>query len=233
MMLETEIVFRISAAFLFGALIGFERQWRHRTAGLRTNTLVSLGSALFVVLSIKITGDTSPSRIASQIVSGIGFLGAGVIMKEGFTVRGLNTAATLWCSAAVGSLCGMGLWEIALMGTSSVIAAHLIMRPIANYLNMRPSNPDYSTTDYTINIVCNKANENDLRLLIVELIKNSKFQLKTLKASPHQQDEYSEIIAGIFIYGKHSQSLENIMSSISANKNIVSVSWEVTDRNDD
>ncbi|MCC5813410.1 MAG: MgtC/SapB family protein [Leptospira sp.] len=98
-----EFLFRLGLAFGLGILIGIERQYRQRLAGLRTNTLVSVGSALFIMLSESITGDASPSCVAAQIVSGIGFLGAGVIMKEGLNVKGLNTAATLWCSAAVGS----------------------------------------------------------------------------------------------------------------------------------
>src|SRR5580704_4199752 len=94
-------------AVLLGGAIGFERQWRQRLAGLRTNTLVSLGAAIFVVFESQFT-DTSPTQVAAQVVTGIGFLGAGVIWKEGVNVRGLNTAATLWCSAAVGLLAGSG-----------------------------------------------------------------------------------------------------------------------------
>lgn len=92
----------LSVAFALGALIGFERQWRQRLAGLRTNTLVALGAAIFMVFSALFPGGQAPTRVAAQVISGIGFLGAGVIFKEGLNVRGLNTAATLWCSAAVG-----------------------------------------------------------------------------------------------------------------------------------
>jgi len=103
-----EIVFRLGIALLFGALIGFERQWRQRMAGLRTNALVSVGAAGFVVFSMTFSADSSPTRVAAQIVSGIGFLGAGVILREGINIRGLNTAATLWCSAMVGTFAGAG-----------------------------------------------------------------------------------------------------------------------------
>jgi len=232
-MIDTEIITRILMAFFLGAIIGTERQWRHRTAGLRTNTLVSLGSALFVILSIKISGDSSPSRIASQIVSGIGFLGAGVIMKEGFTVRGLNTAATLWCSAAVGSLAGMGLWEIAVAGTIAVVGAHLSLRPLANFFNKRPIKPDFSTTYYNIKIICSKNVENHIRVLFIETIKNTKFQIKSLKSSSETPDGLIEICADLFIYGKHTQILENIINQFSTEKEVTTVSWEVVDKNDD
>jgi putative Mg2+ transporter-C (MgtC) family protein len=96
-------------AACLGAAIGLERQWRQRLAGLRTNTLVALGAAIFVTNSRGVSDDEGAARMAAQVVSGIGFLGAGVIFKEGLNVRGLNTAATLWCSAAVGLLAAGGL----------------------------------------------------------------------------------------------------------------------------
>jgi putative Mg2+ transporter-C (MgtC) family protein len=98
----------LAAAVALSSVIGFERQWHNRLAGLRTNTLVALGAATFVVFSDIVPGEGSPTRIAAQVVSGIGFLGAGLIFREGLSVRGLNTAATLWCSAAVGVLAGAG-----------------------------------------------------------------------------------------------------------------------------
>jgi putative Mg2+ transporter-C (MgtC) family protein len=96
------------AAAGLGAAIGFERQWRQRLAGLRTNTLVALGAATFILYSRVVSDEPGAARIASQVVTGVGFLGAGLIFKEGLNVRGLNTAATLWCSAAVGLLRATG-----------------------------------------------------------------------------------------------------------------------------
>ena len=98
----------LGVATLVGASIGFERQWRQRMAGLRTNTLVAIGAASFVIFAGLFPDEGSPTRVAAQVVSGIGFLGAGIIFREGLQVTGLNTAATLWCSAAVGLLAGSG-----------------------------------------------------------------------------------------------------------------------------
>lgn len=126
----------LAAALGFGAAIGLERQWRARMAGLRTNALVAGGAALFVLLSqYGFMGTVSEvqydgSRVAAQIVSGIGFLGAGVIMRDGLSVRGLNTAATLWCSAAVGCLAGTGMFVLAACGTVGVVGANLLLRPL-------------------------------------------------------------------------------------------------------
>ena len=94
-----ELGVRIGVALALGVLIGLERQWHHRLAGLRTNALVATGSAAFVTISALMSEEPSPTRIAAQVASGVGFLGAGVILREGLSVRGLDTAATLWCSA--------------------------------------------------------------------------------------------------------------------------------------
>src|ERR1700761_7002574 len=99
----------LTVAFVLGGVIGFERQWRQRTAGLRTTVLVAVGAAAFAELGMRIHGPDGATRIIADIVSGIGFLGAGVIVKDGTNVRGLNTAATLWCSGAVGAFAGSGL----------------------------------------------------------------------------------------------------------------------------
>src|ERR1700737_5108362 len=102
-----EPIGRLGLALVLGSAIGFERQWHQKMAGLRTNALVALGSCGFVVFSAMV-GQGDPTRIAAQIVTGIGFLGAGIILREGINVHGLNTAATLWCSAMVGTLAGAG-----------------------------------------------------------------------------------------------------------------------------
>ncbi len=105
----------LAVALSCGAVIGSERQVRQRMAGLRTNALVALGAAAFVIFSMLFPTEVSPTRVAAQVVSGIGFLGAGIIFRDGFNVHGLNTAATLWCSAAVGLMAGAGAPLFALM----------------------------------------------------------------------------------------------------------------------
>jgi putative Mg2+ transporter-C (MgtC) family protein len=124
----------LGAAVLLGSLIGLERQWRQRLAGLRTNALVALGAATFVVFeSLFTTGD--PTRVAAQVVTGIGFLGAGIIFREGASIHGLNTAATLWCSAAVGVLAGAGAFKAALIATVFVVIVNLLLRTVVKKIN--------------------------------------------------------------------------------------------------
>src|SRR5258708_32076246 len=104
-----QFALRLWLAIGMGAIVGLERQWRQRMAGTRTNALVSAGAAAFVMCGLLLDNDpTARGRIVSYVVSGVGFLGAGVIFKDGANVRGLNTAATIWCSATIGALSGLG-----------------------------------------------------------------------------------------------------------------------------
>ena len=124
--LEGDLAIRLLLASLFGAAVGFERELHGHPAGMRTHLLVSLGSALFTVLSAHGFGaaedpNVDPTRIAAQIVSGIGFLGAGAILKEGLSIRGLTTAASLWATAAIGLAAGAGEHLLAIVGTGIVL----------------------------------------------------------------------------------------------------------------
>jgi putative Mg2+ transporter-C (MgtC) family protein len=133
-----EFMLRLATGVGCGALIGVERQWRARMAGLRTNALVAAGATLFVLYSAAVGDTGSPTRVASYVVSGIGFLGGGVILRDGASVRGLNTAATLWCSAAVGALAASGRLGLALVGTGAVLTVHLILRPAGRLIDRVP-----------------------------------------------------------------------------------------------
>lgn len=128
----------LTAAFVLGGLVGFERQYRQRTAGLRTNVLVAVGAAIFVDMANRLSGHDGAVRVVAYVVSGIGFLGAGVIMREEGNVRGLNTAATLWGSAAIGACAGADLILEAVVGTLYVLAANTLLRPIVNAVNRQP-----------------------------------------------------------------------------------------------
>ena len=126
----TTFTIRLLVGFLLAVGIGIERQWLKTREVLKINVLVTLGSAMFVMLSIMTPGDSSPTRISAQIVSGVGFLGGGVILREGASVRGINTAATLWCAAAIGTLVGSGFLVQAYLATLVVVGANLLLRPL-------------------------------------------------------------------------------------------------------
>ena len=117
-----EFIFRLLAAMAAGGAVGLERQINNKSAGFRTNTLVAVGASIYVLINVMLTengGD--PTRIIGQIITGIGFLGAGVILHRGINVQGLTTAATIWCSAALGSLAGLGLYIELLISTVLII----------------------------------------------------------------------------------------------------------------
>ena len=126
---------RVLLALVLGSLIGAERQMRQRMAGLRTNALVAAGASLFVTVSEFYPDPQGHARIAAQVVSGIGFLGAGVIMREGLNVRGLNTAATLWCSAAIGVLAGSGFLLEGAIGAVAILSANVLLRGLGQLIN--------------------------------------------------------------------------------------------------
>ncbi len=136
-----EFTLRALVALVAGMLIGFERQWHHKAAGLRTTTLVALGSALYVLLSITITQNNGDAtRIIGQVVTGIGFLCAGVIFREGISVHGLTTSVTIWCSSAIGCLAAAGYFVETLIATSFILLVNIILKPIDFWLTNRNLN---------------------------------------------------------------------------------------------
>src|SRR5262249_30496096 len=149
----------LATALGLSAIIGFERQWRNRLAGLRTNSLVSLGAASFVIFAALVPGEASPTRVATQVVSGIGFLGAGLIFREGLNVRGLNTAATLWCSAAIGVLAGAGYLLYATLATGFVVFVNLLLRPIVTFINRQPLTSTELDMGYLVSVTCRSPDE--------------------------------------------------------------------------
>lgn len=139
-------------ALLLGSLIGAERQWRHRLAGLKTNALVCVGATLFVGATPFFSGEPGSSRIAAQVVTGIGFLGAGVMFRDGITIKGLNTAATLWCAAAVGVLCGSGAWREASAATAVIVLANIVLHRVAVQMDMSMGLSEASNSRYQLRV---------------------------------------------------------------------------------
>ena len=146
---------RISFCFVLSMIIGFERQYRHRMVGLRTNVLVSLGSFLFVAMSFGLSPKHQDiTRIAASVVSGIGFLGAGVILRDGSKIKGLNTAATLWCVSAIGVLTACGMLIEASIGALFVLISNIVLRILS--LGIMNRVKKYQKEKCTIRISCKK-----------------------------------------------------------------------------
>ncbi|HEV3360021.1 MAG TPA: MgtC/SapB family protein [Pseudonocardiaceae bacterium] len=232
-MTTLEMLARIGTGVGLGALIGFERQYRARMAGLRTNALVAVGATLFVLLSahgfggLSGSGAADPTRVAAQIVSGIGFLGAGVIMRDGLNVRGLNTAATLWCAAAVGALAGAGLFEIAAVGTLVVLAANIVLRRMGRAVDRRPQAGEEVTTYYTFLAVARDEAEAHVRALLVQSLSRTDFQLLSVSSTNSPADGLVEVRAELVADNRDDKQMELAVSRLSLEPQVTSVRWDV------
>src|SRR6476620_4492722 len=168
-------------AFVLGTLIGAERQYRQRTAGLRTNVLVAVGAAAFVDLPLPLPGADGSVPVIAYVVCGIGVLGAGVIMKQGMDVRGLNTAATLWASAAVGSCAGADMVAQAVALTVFVIAGNTLLRPLVNAINRIPLDEKASEATYYFKVAVTTEALPDIRDRLVEKLENANYPVADIE----------------------------------------------------
>lgn len=227
--MTVEFILRLLTAFSCGVAIGIERQLRQRTAGLRTITLVTCGACLFVTLGV-LTGNgvAGVTQIAAYVVSGVGFLGGGVIMREKGAIQGINTAATLWCSAAVGVLSGSGHYLPALAGTVVVLLVNTVLRSLSHAINATPvSNADL-IREYQIIVICLAADEIHVRTLLSNSMYAKPLSFQSLTSEDVEQEGAAErikVTATLKLHPKDQAKLEQIASRMSMEKSISSVSW--------
>ena len=217
----------LSVAFVLGTLIGLERQYRQRTAGLRTNVLVAIGAAAFADMGMRLLGPEGATRIISYIVSGIGFLGAGVIMKEGTHIRGLNTAATLWGSAAVGALAGAGMPGEAAILTVFVLAGNTLLRPLVNYINRQPMNELVTEASYRIHVVTPSANAAAARELLYAELERANYPIHEIETLSENNGEV-ELAAMLVPSTADPEELDAVVETLNTSKNIHSAAWTVS-----
>ena len=217
----------LGMATLMGACIGSERQWRHRMAGLRTNTLVAIGAASFVIFEGLFPDDGSPTRVAAQVVSGIGFLGAGIIFREGLHVTGLNTAATLWCSAAVGLLAGSGHPLHAALATSFVVLVNLTLRPLVRLINRQPMTQTETDFHYRVRVVCRNPEEAHVRALLLQSTSNGQLSLRRLESTDLEDSGRVEVTAQLTSLSQSDTVLEQVVGRLSLEQTVSAASWSV------
>ncbi|MDP7701974.1 MULTISPECIES: MgtC/SapB family protein [unclassified Mycobacterium] len=218
-----DFALRLAVGVGCGALIGLERQWRARMAGLRTNALVAAGATLFVLYAAA-TEDSSPTRVASYVVSGIGFLGGGVILREGANVRGLNTAATLWCSAAVGVLAASGHLVFALIATGTVVAIHLLGRPLGRLIDHDNSGDDDEGLEpYQVQVVCRPKSAKYARAQIVQHTRSNDIILRGIHTG--QAEDNVALTAHVLLGGHSAAKLERLVAELSLQPGIYAVHW--------
>jgi putative Mg2+ transporter-C (MgtC) family protein len=221
-------VYRLSFAFLFGAAIGVERQWHQKMAGLRTNVLVSLGAASFVAFSDLASKGVDPTRIAAQVVSGIGFLGAGVIMHQGFSVHGLNTAATLWCSAAIGSLAGAGYLAESAIAAASIVLANSLLRPASDLMNRYLRAPAEGAVCYLVVLRAPEADSTALRSDLLDRAAKAGLSLQELKSAGTGVAGQVEITASLIATRRCDAVLEAIITGLGQRAQVSEAKWQVT-----
>lgn len=229
-----DVSVRIGLGVGLGALIGLERQWRSRNAGLRTAALVSLGAALFVMMGgYTFSGmhEADPTRVAAQVASGIGFLGAGVIMKQGANISGLNTAATLWATAAVGALAGGGMVKEAVIGTVAVVAANIFLRPIGRGLDRLhpPGGEESVAAEYRFEVRCATRAETQIRGLVFDAVSGPDLTLQSIAAVDLPDDQGVRITATVIADERDDRRVERALAEVIKAPDVTAVRWTADD----
>ena len=214
------------AAFVLGTLIGAERQYRQRGGGLRTHVLVSLGAATFVDIGMRLNGHAGATQIIAYVVSGVGFLGAGVIMKQGSNVWGLNTAATLWCSAAVGACAGADLAFEAILLTGFVLAGNTLLRPLVNAINRAPIDQGGTEAIYEVHMRTNADDRDVSREFLRDQLEAANYQLQDIEIVDENDDEI-EFVATLLGTGAVPDELDAIVERLKSNPAVQNASWSL------
>lgn len=226
-LLEQPTFPRLLLALLLGAIIGAERQWRQRAAGMRTNTLVCFGAAAFVDLASTIAGPNSTNVIA-YVVSGVGFLGAGAIMKEGGSITGLNTAATLWCSAAVGACAGAGEMLDAVFVTGLLLGINLVLRPVSRYIDRRALLGTSRPAIYRIVVTSTEGHEHEVRDAVLRTLAGSPLLLREFHTEPVGESEEVFLQAVVESIKPDKATIERVAAAVRAIPGISAADWSET-----
>ncbi len=219
----------MTAAVFCGAVIGMERQARQRMAGVRTNALVALGASSFVIFSQLFPGEPSQTRVAAQIVSGIGFLGAGLIFRDGFRLHGLNTAATLWCSAAVGMMCGAGALDLAGILAAMVLILNIFLRPVVNFLDARLFRGRSDGRSLRLRLICRSDREEDLRALALRMLIQAGYRLVEMDSHPSEDGAGVEVVLLLSSFEGSHEGLEKAVALLAVEPGVSHVDGQVVD----
>jgi putative Mg2+ transporter-C (MgtC) family protein len=201
------------SAFVLGTLIGAERQYRQRSGGLRTNVLVAVGAATFVDIGQHLNGNPGAVQVIAYVVSGVGFLGAGVIMKEGGNVWGLNTAATLWCSAAVGACAGADLAVEAVMLTAFVLAGNTLLRPLVKAINRAPIKESGTEAIYEVRLTVAASSIDEGRELLETKLAEASYPFREIETT-ERDDDTEELVATLVGTEADPQELDEVVAQL-------------------
>jgi putative Mg2+ transporter-C (MgtC) family protein len=220
-----DFLVRLAVAALLGVAIGLERQWRHRPAGLHTSSLISIGAALFALLDTTVNaGDKM--FIVGGVVTGVGFIAGGAILRSGLNVTGLNTAATMWATAAVGALAGFGLWPQAAAGAVAVVGFNLVLQPLADAIDRRSG--QVGEVVYKLSIVCDPGSQPAISAAILSAIGGSPLALQSLTRE-QGEGKNVELHANIFSPRPEPKKIDNLSSQLLSAAGVERVDWNSAD----
>jgi putative Mg2+ transporter-C (MgtC) family protein len=223
-----DFVVNMVVASVLGAAVGFERELHQRKAGLRTNILVALGSAAFVTLGAFVPHEDSQSRVAAAVVSGVGFLGAGVIFKDGATIKGLDTAATVWCSAAVGALAGWGQLAASGICTVLILLTNTLVRPLVKRID-KPRRTAVEVREvYHLGVVCAEHNDGGVRDLLLAEVSRSPLLLRSIRRTKARGTDgvvRHTLDAEIVGSAADINAVERVASALTADPRTESAAW--------
>jgi putative Mg2+ transporter-C (MgtC) family protein len=222
-----DTIVSLFAAFALGTLIGAERQYRQRSAGLRTNVLVCVGAAAFVDLGNRLTGAEGSVRIIAYVVSGIGFLGAGAIMKEGMNVRGLNTAATMWATAAVGACAGADMVAQSVALTLFVLAGNTLLRPLVNAIDRIPLSERTSEATYEISVTTDAKRAAEVRDSLNELLEAAGYPVRETRIV-FRSDDNVEVAAVLVPLAAEPDDLDAVVADLTKLRGVSHATWNVS-----
>lgn len=223
-----EFALNMAMATVLGAAIGFERQVHQRRAGLRTNILVALGSAAFVTIGAFVPHEDSQSRVAAAVVTGVGFLGAGVIFKDGATIKGLDTAATVWCSAAVGTLAGWGQLAAAAVCTVIILLTNTLVRPLVKGVDRSRRAATEARAVYQLTLVCAERNGDEVRDLMLGEVGRWPLTLRSVHRSKSRDAGnavHLTITADLAGAAADTHAVERVSAALAADPRVESAAW--------
>lgn len=217
------IAINLFLAMLLGAAVGVERQWRQNYAGVVTHALVSLGAAAYTSLPALLHAG-SDMRLGSQVVTGIGFLGAGLIMRDGLTIRGLSAAATIWATGAVGVLAGYGFLAEAGAVTGLILVTNVLLRLGARLVDRYVPEAKTEERYYNIALTCASVNEATVRAELLKALAKHSLRLRGVE-SQQRDGGRSEVLAVVYSTHQEDERVENLVGSLSLLPQTFSASW--------
>jgi putative Mg2+ transporter-C (MgtC) family protein len=212
-------------ALLLGSVIGLERQWHRRLVDLKTNALVSLGACLFMLVTKTSSGLDDYVRMAGQIVVGVGFIGGGLLFRDNAQIKGINTAATLWCCAAVGILCGIHRIEEATIASLTIVIANSVLRQLAQFLNLKMGASDSLTDEVQFKLTCLHADAASIQHYSTHYFEANRLELKAMQQQPLDTEHTQISYTILFEQGQFSQESKALMQSFKPEK-VLSFSWQ-------